>query len=114
MKIIEFVNPSPSDNQRLINQQGLFTKAPVTGIEGWIKRNFKGEKHLVLCKIDIKDQIKSSFPLPGNIHIHPKKITDRRMFLRALNLMNINHATLFPDIYGAAKYCNIDQDVWLE
>jgi len=35
----------------------------------------------------------------------------RDNFLRNLNLMNINHLTLFPDLFGAAHYSNLALDV---
>jgi hypothetical protein len=32
---------------------------------------------------------------------------DRKEALKALNRMNINHQSLYPDVEGAARYCNI-------
>ena len=39
---VEFVRPFSDENQRLVNQGGLFTRAPDdTDIETWVKENFK-------------------------------------------------------------------------
>jgi hypothetical protein len=89
-KEIEFVKPLSDENQRLVNQGGLFTRSP-NGIdlESWIKNNYKGEgNEYVLIKILIPNR-------------------DRKECLKTLNRMNINHLTLFPDLYGASKYCNL-------
>ncbi len=88
--IIEFVRPLSDDNPRLIAQGGLFTRAP-TGedIETWVQREFKKESgRYILRKIMI-----------------PNK--DRLQFLLSLNRMNINHLTLFPDLDGASRFCNL-------
>ena len=88
--IIEFVRPLSDDNPRLIAQGGLFTRAP-TGedIKTWVQREFRRETgRYILRKIMI----------PNN---------DRLQCLRSLNRMNINHLTLFPDLYGASKFCNL-------
>ena len=37
--------------------------------------------------------------------------TEREIALRDLGRMNINAATLFPDLKGAAEYCNMKLDI---
>jgi hypothetical protein len=85
---IEFIRPMSDENQRLVNQGGLFSRSPIgENLEGWVQRNYNGHDRYILMKILI-----------------PNK--DREMCLRMLNRMNINHLTLFPDLFGASKFCN--------
>ena len=82
-------NPEMDENIRLINQAGLFTRAPLlTPVEKWIKQHFKGSNKSILTKIII-----------------PKK--DREKALIALNRMRINYLTLFPDLGGSSKHCRL-------
>lgn len=93
--LIEFYRPLSDENMRLVNQAGLFTKSPINmNIEEWIKRTFTQEYY--------------NRPLLLKLHI---KNRDRINCLKALNLMNINHASLFPDLYGASKYCNLKLEI---
>lgn len=87
---IQFVRPHSDENPRLINQGGLFTRCPDgDNIEAWVRRNFEGENDgYVLMKILIPTR-------------------DREVCLRDLNRMNINHLSLFPDLYGASQHCNL-------
>lgn len=91
---IEFIRPMSDENQRLVNQGGLFTRSPIgESLESWIKHNYAGDKEkAALIKILI-----------------PNK--DRMMCLRMLNRMNINHLSLFPDLYGASKFSNIHSEI---
>lgn len=91
---MEFVRPFSDENQRLVNQGGLFSRAPDdTDIETWVKKNFAGNStNYILMKIFI-----------------PNK--DRDNSLRALNRMNINHLTLFPDLFGASMFCNLSAEI---
>jgi hypothetical protein len=86
---LEIRRPMQDENTRLVSQSGLFTELPLgTTVEQWVRANFKGETtnaHL----------IKMTIPSAG-----------RADCLRTLNRMNINHLSLFPDLYGAGKHCN--------
>lgn len=86
---LDFVVPSQSENPRLLSQAGLFTRGPIgESVESWVEREYKDKSSDVpLLKINI--------PNDG-----------RQECLKTLNRMNINHATLFPDLYGAGYYCN--------
>jgi len=86
---VEFIKPMSDENQRLVNQGGLFTRSPDDiDLESWVKQNFIGEKDYTLMKILIPNR-------------------DREECLKTLNRMNINHLSLFPDLYGASKFCNL-------
>ena len=82
-----------------MNQRGLFT-IPISGeidIEKTVRKCYakdaaKGMKRIVFVKIKIND-------------------SERENCLRSLNSMNINHATLFPDLIGAADYCNLKLEI---
>lgn len=89
-KEVEFIKPMSDENARLVSQGGLFTRSPNdTDLKEWVQSRFSGEKEaVILMKILI-----------------PNK--DRDVCLKMLNRMNINHLTLFPDLYGASKFCNL-------
>jgi len=85
---VEFIRPLSDENQRLVNQGGLFTRAPdETSLDDWVIENDASEG-ATLLKI-----------------LLPNK--ERTECLRTLNRMNLNHLTLFPDLYGASKFCNL-------
>lgn len=87
--ILEEVRPLQEDNARLVNQNGLFTRAPFgTNVEDWVAQNHKGFSGAPLLHIMI-----------------PNK--NRADCLRTLNNMNISHTTLFPDLYGSSAHCNL-------
>ncbi len=87
---VEFIRPRSDENQRLVSQSGLFTRAPHgTTLEAWVQKNFVREGNTyTLMKMLVPNQ-------------------DREECLGILNRMNINHLTLFPDLYGASKFCNL-------
>ena len=83
----KLVDPISDSNPRLITQTGLFTRQPLGfDLISWVKENMK-EDAPYLIKINVPN-------------------SERLKILRHLRLMNIHPATLFPEIDGAAKYCN--------
>ncbi len=89
---VEFIRPLSDENPKLVSQAGLFTHVHGSDVKEWVQKNFRGEKGYILMKLRI-----------------PNK--DREDCLRALNRMNINHLSLFPDLYGASKYCNLYNEI---
>jgi len=89
-KTLEVFRPLTDENPRLVSQSGLFTRSPDgMSVEGWVKKHFAGTNLMpILFKI--------TFPE-----------LDREVALRTLNLMNINHLTLFPDALGSSKFSNL-------
>lgn len=86
--ILEFIKPHQNDNARLVSQAGLFTRAPLgQTVDSWIDLNYRGETSAPLIKLTFPDK-------------------ERTECLRTLTKMNINHITLFPDLYGAGQHCN--------
>ena len=88
--LIEFVEAASHENERLINQSGLFTRTmPHIDIESWIAEHFhKNYEHSTLVRYLFPDDL-------------------RKLVLGHLNWMNINFLTLFPDITGAAMHANL-------
>jgi hypothetical protein len=87
--IIELVEPMSDENQRLVSQGGLFTRAPVgMAVEMWVARAFENSPTEVMLQIEIPN-------------------SDRLACLRALDRMNINHLSLFPDLTGASRATNL-------
>jgi hypothetical protein len=91
--LLEFIDPMSDENPRLVSQGGIFTRAPIgTSIEQWVEGAFANALGSVLLRIEI----------PNN---------DRLACLRALNRMNINHLSLFPDLSGASRSTNLKLEI---
>ncbi|UDF36109.1 UNVERIFIED_ORG: FRG domain-containing protein [Shinella sp. XGS7] len=87
--LLELIRPQQDENARLVAQSGLFSRVPLgETVDGWVRKNFVGDsKYVTLIKIKVPE-------------------LGRTECLRTLNTMNINHLSLFPDIYGASLHCN--------
>ena len=89
-----FIRPLSDENQRLLNQSGLFTRSMTKEpIESWVSNNHSPDDNgMTLIKFLIPD-------------------TEREKCLQTLNRMNINPLSLFPDLSGASKYCNLHSEI---
>ena len=89
-----FIRPFSDENQRLLNQNGLFTRSMTKkSIESWISNNHPSDDNdMTLIKFLIPD-------------------TEREKCLQTLNRMNINPLSLFPDLSGASKFCNLHSEI---
>jgi FRG domain len=92
--IVEIIRPMSDENARLVSQGGLFTRSPDgLALDDWVRSNFPGTGGtMILVK----------FTVPNS---------DREDCLRSLNRMNINHLSLFPDLYGASAFCNLNLEI---
>ena len=91
-------------NYRAVSQAGVFLKMPNgRDLESYVREHFKGETY--------------KEPPAKGAYLHPSAILtkliipnkDRIECLRFLDHMNINRASLFPDLDGVARYVN---DLW--
>ena len=96
MPVVEIVRPLSDENSRLVNQRALFTRGPNNmDLERWIRMYHVDEEACDLVKILIPN----------------REVTEAHSCLKYLNRMNINHATLFPDLYGASQFCNMELEI---
>ncbi len=115
-----FYRPLSDDNFRMISQQGIFTvsKSPHS-VEEWVSHNYpRVRQHLEAAlqratspraKARLALDIKSGWILlKVNIETSGE---DRTQILRALNRMNVNYASLFPDVEGASMYADMQGDI---
>lgn len=87
---IKIISPITDENPRMLNQAGLFTQAPyLCDIEKWVRSQYENVENAgILAK----------FLIPSCEKDHALKV---------LKNMNIHHLSLFPDLTGASKFCNL-------
>ena len=92
--VVEFFTPLQDENARLVNQNSLFSRCTAgKPLDAWVAEKYAG---------DTKNGFMLKILIPNN---------DREECLRTLNKMNINHLTLFPDLYGASCFTNTLEDI---
>ena len=89
---VRIVEPLTHHNARLVSQRGLFLSIPPTQSLEKLVGDITGEDFVVMYKFTFPDSIRSDA-------------------LAALDLRNINHASLFPDIQGSALHTNYEYDI---
>lgn len=89
-----FVRPQSDENQRLVAQGGLFTRSRTNlPIEDWVMQHQQdSDSGLTLLKFLVPDD-------------------ERARCLQLLNRMNINPLSLFPDLSGASRHCNLHSEI---
>lgn len=86
---MSFVVPDLDENQRLLAQSGLFTQHNISySLQQWRDMVFPNEDVLKRVRIVFSED-------------------ERLAAIRQLNLMNINHSALFPDISGTCSHVNL-------
>ena len=92
---VEVIRSFSDENDRLVNQRGLFTRGPDNvDLQAWV------QKYHAPTARQLRRLIK--FIVPTN---------NANNCLRFLNRMNISHSTLFPDLTGASHFCNMHLDI---
>jgi FRG domain len=89
VRTIELIEMPIDENGRMINQSGLFTRTP-DGVD-------------IASFIDEHVDLRGMSPVLNRIEVPDSQ---RDLFLRHLELMNIHAGTLFPDLSGAAAFAN--------
>ena len=104
---IKYFDLMSSEHPRLINQRGLFTIINDVG-----KKIQKVDMNEIAIESIVKKTKCSGCNNPWLIKIKfPKTKKIREDFLWRLNAMNINQISLFPEIEGAAEFCNIGLEI---
>jgi hypothetical protein len=99
---VSVLEPRKDDHGRLVNQAGLFTYSGYGNtLENFLIQSLHDE---VLKGVSEDDEAAVLAKYICKIYI-PNE--DRIECLRHLRMMNVHHASLFPDLLGAAQYCNI-------
>jgi hypothetical protein len=87
---LALVLPCALDNPPMVRQSGVFTRLypPHADLESWVGNHYREYSESILIK----------YVLPH---------ADRDVALASLRRMNIHAASLFPDIRGSARFCNV-------
>lgn len=112
LEAIEFVEPKVDMYGRLVNQAGLFIKATADStIESNIIDAISGDKDgSILGDDDFSDEVAKYI-----CKIYIKNTPEiQKDCMNALRLMNVHYANLFPDLVGAADYCNMLSELFVE
>lgn len=99
---VSVLEPRKDDHGRLVNQAGLFTySAYGNTLENFLINSLRDE---VLGDVSEDEEARELAKYICKIYI-PNE--ERAECLRHLRMMNVHHASLFPDLLGAAQYCNV-------
>jgi hypothetical protein len=103
---IPLVEPMKDDYGRLVNQAGLFTKSPEGDtfenvLINWLAEEDNDSSELANASENEQAAVIAKYIC--KVYIPNNEQADCVRFLRR---MNVHHASLFPDLIGAAQHCN--------
>ncbi|MCK9529821.1 MAG: FRG domain-containing protein [Gammaproteobacteria bacterium] len=99
---VSILEPRKDDHGRLVNQAGLFTYSSYDNtLENFLINSLQDE---VLGDIPEGEEANELAKYICKIYIPNDGRAD---CLRHLRMMNVHHASLFPDLLGASQYCNV-------
>jgi len=104
---IRVLEPRKDDYGRLVNQAGLFTFSPYDSTIENMLSDVLSDPEFGDDTLRNSDEDTQPGVLAGYICKVYIRNDDRDGCLRHLRRMNVHHASLFPDLLGAADYCNI-------
>ena len=115
---IRVFEPKKDDHGRLVSQAGLFTFSPNDNtIENKLTDYLAEELENIQSSYSVDGDSKEIDEVAKNkeeaFHIAPYickiyvKNEDQHECLKHLRRMNVHHASLLPDLLGAAEYCNV-------
>ncbi|WP_209316423.1 FRG domain-containing protein [Halomonas salinarum] len=103
---IRVFEPRKDDHGRLVSQAGLFTFSPFDStIENKLAEVLWSEEFPIDALKDADESEEASILARYICKIYIKN-EGQKECLRHLRRMNVHHASLFPDLIGAADYCN--------
>jgi len=108
---IRLLEPKIDIYGRLVNQAGLFTFSPFgETIENKLANILMDEEGVEDEELKTSSESEEPNRLARYIFKIYIKNDGRESCLRQLRRMNIHHSNLFPDMIGAAEYCNINAE----
>lgn len=115
---IRVLEPRKDDHGRLVNQAGLFTFSPTDATIENKLIEILGDPEFPDDELRNADRVPDPNDPDDMISGEPEALAkyickiyirneDRDGCIKHLRRMNVHHASLFPDLIGAADYCNI-------
>ncbi|ODN67162.1 FRG domain-containing protein [Methylophaga muralis] len=103
---IRVIEPRKDDHGRLVSQAGLFTFSPYDStIENKLSEVLLSDEFPIDSLKDADEAQQPAILARYLCKIYIKN-DGQKECLRHLRRMNVHHASLFPDLIGAADYCN--------
>ena len=103
---IRLIEPKKDDHGRLVSQAGMFTFSPYESTIETVLTDYLYSDEFDEFDFNPENEEESAFAIAKYICKIYIKNEDRDGCLKYLRNMNIHHASLFPDLIGAAEYCN--------